>query len=154
MVESFFDKILKFIGLERFTMCIRKILFAARQEAKKLNADYIGSEHILLALIRGERGIAATVLINLRMNFADIEKEVLKLISSQPQSEKIDQTKEIVEYAIKESRSSNHNCVGTEDLLLALLQFKNGIAAKALSNLKLDFAKVRPEVQRILNDEK
>jgi ATP-dependent Clp protease ATP-binding subunit ClpC len=154
MYETFFGRILAYIGLKRFSRCTRRVLQLARQEAKRLNSQYIDSEHVLLALIKGERGIAATVLFNLRMNFTDIENEIKRLVAAKSEDEKKKnnglQSRDIIMQAIKESKDMNHNCVGTEDLLLALLYFNDGIAAQTLTNLKLDFKKVRPEIVRIL----
>ncbi len=154
MYETFFGRILAYIGLRRFSRCTRRVLQLARQEAKRLNSQYVDSEHVLLALIKGERGIAATVLFNLRINFTDIENEISRLIAGKSEDAKKknngSQSRDIIMRAIKESKDMNHNCVGTEDLLLALLYFNDGIAAQALTNLKLDFKKVRPEIERIL----
>jgi len=142
-------------GLARLTRLARQVIFNGRQEAKKLNSKHINSEHLLLALIKGERGIAANVLVNLRMNFSEIEKEVIKLINNQSEEAKKEndnfQARKIVMQAIEESKSLKHNYVGTEDLLLAMLCFKEGIAAQALANLNLDFDNVRPETERILD---
>jgi ATP-dependent Clp protease ATP-binding subunit ClpC len=154
MYETFFGRILAYIGLKRFSRCTRRVLQLARQEAKRLNSQYVDSEHVLLALIKGERGIAATVLFNLRMNFTDIENEIKRLVAAESEDDKKknngSQSRDIIMRAIKESKDMKHNCVGTEDLLLALLYFNDGIAAQTLTNLKLDFKKVRPEIERIL----
>jgi ATP-dependent Clp protease ATP-binding subunit ClpC len=155
MYETFFGRILAYIGLKRFSRCTRRILQLARQEAKRLHSQYIDSEHILLALIKGERGIAATTLFNLRINFTELENEIGRLIANKSEEDKAKtsgaQSRDIIMRAIKESKEMKHNCVGTEDLLLALLYFNDGIAAQALANLKLDFKKVKPEIERILS---
>lgn len=133
----------------------RQVLLKSRHEAKQLNSRHIDSEHILLSMIKGERGIAANVLVNLDMNFCEIEKEVYKLVIQKTEEAKKQnggsQARQILTRAIEESKNLNHNYVGTEDLLLAMLHFKEGIAAKALANLHLCFEKVKPETQRILN---
>lgn len=141
-------------AVARLTRLARQVIYNARKEAKKFNCKHIDSEHFLLAIIKGERGLAANVLLNLNMNFSEIEKETIKLINNQSAEDKNkndgSQLRKIVTQAVEESKSLKHNYVGTEDLLLALVHFKDKIAAQALSNLNLDFNKVQPETERIL----
>ena len=128
---------------ERFTDRARKVMGFANQEAQRLNHDYIGTEHILLGLVKEGSGIGANVLKNMEVDMRKIRKEVEKLV--QPGATdlppgKLPQTpraKKVIEYAIDEARQLNHNYVGTEHLLLGLLREEAGVAAKGLVNLGL-----------------
>jgi len=153
-LKSFISHLLRGIGLERFTKRIRIVLSTARKEAKNANYDYIDTEHLLMALVKGEPGVGATALLNLKMNFAVIEKKLSKFIATKKdirsKLDRVKRSRDIIERAIKESKSLNHNYVGTEHLLLSLLHFKDGAAFQTLSNFGLDIDKVRSEITHIL----
>jgi ATP-dependent Clp protease ATP-binding subunit ClpC len=143
---------------ERFTDRARKVMQLANQEAQRFNHEYIGTEHILLGLIKEGSGVAANVLKNLDIDLRKIRLEVEKIVQTGPGSEmvmmgKLPQTpraKKVIEYAIEEARNLNHNYVGTEHLLLGLLREAEGVAAQVLINLGLKLEDVRQEVLNLL----
>src|SRR3954451_4607755 len=108
---------------ERFTDRARKVMQLANQEAQRFNHEYIGTEHILLGLVKEGSGVAANVLKNLDIDLRKIRLEVQNIVQSGPDAVlgKLPQTpraKKVIEYAIEEARNLNHNYVGTEHLLL------------------------------------
>jgi len=141
---------------ERFTDRARKVMALANQEAQRFNQDYIGTEHILLGLVKEGSGVGATVLKNLEVDIKKLRFEVEKMVKSGPDMVtmgKLPQTpraKKVIEYAIEEARSLNHNYVGTEHILLGLLRETEGIAAQVLMNLGLKLEEVRQEVLNLL----
>ncbi len=141
---------------ERFTDRARKVMQLANQEAQRFNHEYIGTEHILLGLIKEGSGVAANVLKNLDIDLRKIRLEVEKLVQSGPDMVtmgKLPHTpraKKVLEYAVEEARSLNHNYVGTEHLLLGLLREQEGVAAQVLMNLGLRLEDVREEVLNLL----
>ena len=141
---------------ERFTDRARKVMALANQEAQRFNHEYIGTEHILLGLVKEGSGVGATVLKNLEVDIKKLRLEVEKLVKSGPDMVtmgKLPQTpkaKKVVEYAIEEARALNHNYVGTEHILLGLLRESEGIAAQVLMNLGLKLEDVRQEVLNLL----
>ncbi len=128
----------------------------ANQEAQRFNHEYIGTEHILLGLVKEGSGVGANVLKNLDVDIKKLRLEIEKLVKSGPDMVtmgKLPQTpraKKVIEYAIEEARSLNHNYVGTEHLLLGLLRETEGIAAQVLMNLGLKLEDVRQEVLNLL----
>ncbi len=134
---------------ERFTDRARKVMQLANQEAQRFNHEYIGTEHILLGLVKEGSGMAANVLKALDCDLDKIRLEVEKLVQSGPDMVtigKLPQTpraKKVIEYAMEEARNLNHNYVGTEHLLLGLLREQEGVAAQVLMNLTLDLEDVR-----------
>jgi len=141
---------------ERFTDRARKVMQLANQEAQRFNHEYIGTEHILLGLVKEGSGVAANVLKNLDVDLRKIRMEVEKIVQSGPDMVtigKLPQTpraKKVIEYAIEEARNLNHNYVGTEHLLLGLLREQEGVAAQVLMNLGLKLEDVREEVLNLL----
>jgi ATP-dependent Clp protease ATP-binding subunit ClpC len=141
---------------ERFTDRARKVMQLANQEAQRFNHEYIGTEHILLGLVKEGSGVAANVLKNLDVDLRKIRLEVEKLVQSGPDMVtmgKLPQTpraKKVIEYAMEEARNLNHNYVGTEHLLLGLLREQEGVAAQVLMNLGLKLEEVREEVLNLL----
>lgn len=128
----------------------------ANQEAQRFNHEYIGTEHILLGLIKEGSGVAANVLKNLDIDLRKIRLEVEKLVRSGPDlvtMGRLPQTpraKKVIEFSMEEARSLNHNYVGTEHLLLGLLREQEGVAAQVLMNLDLKLEEVRREVLNLL----
>ena len=126
---------------ERFTDRARKVMQLANQEAQRFNHEYIGTEHILLGLVKEGSGVAANVLKNLDIDLRKIRLEVEKIVQAGPDMVtmgKLPQTpraKKVIEYSIEEARNLNHNYVGTEHLLLGLLREQEGVAAQVLMNL-------------------
>lgn len=141
---------------ERFTDRARKVMQLANQEAQRFNHEYIGTEHILLGLVKEGSGVAANVLKNLDVDLRKIRLEVEKIVQSGPDivtMGKLPQTpraKKVIEYAMEEARNLNHNYVGTEHLLLGLLREQEGVAAQVLMNLGLKLEDVREEVLNLL----
>ena len=141
---------------ERLTDRARKVMALANQEAQRFNHEYIGTEHILLGLVKEGSGVGANVLKNLGIDLRKVRLEVEKLVKSGPEMVtmgKLPQTpraKKVIEYAIEEARNLNHNYVGTEHLLLGLLREQDGVAAQVLLNLGLKLEEVREEVLNLL----
>ncbi len=141
---------------ERFTDRARKVMQLANQEAQRFNHEYIGTEHVLLGLVKEGSGVAANVLKNLDVDLRKIRLEVEKIVQSGPDMVtmgKLPQTpraKKVIEYAMEEARNLNHNYVGTEHLLLGLLREQEGVAAQVLMNLGLKLEDVREEVLNLL----
>jgi ATP-dependent Clp protease ATP-binding subunit ClpC len=141
---------------ERFTERARKVMALANQEAQRFNHEYIGTEHILLGLVKEGSGVGANVLKNLGVDLHKVRIEVEKLVKAGPDMVtmgKLPQTpraKKVIEYSIEEARNLNHNYVGTEHLLLGLLREQEGVAAQVLMNLKLQLDEVRDEVLNLL----
>ncbi len=141
---------------ERFTDRARKVMALANQEAQRFNHEYIGTEHILLGLVKEGSGVGANVLKNLDIDLRKVRLEVEKLVKSGPEMVtvgKLPQTpraKKVIEYAIEEARNLNHNYVGTEHLLLGLLREQDGVAAQVLMNLGVKLEEVREEVLNLL----
>ncbi len=141
---------------ERFTDRARKVMALANQEAQRFNHEYIGTEHVLLGLVKEGSGVGANVLKNLDVDLRKVRLEVEKLVKSGPEMVtmgKLPQTpraKKVIEYAIEEARNLNHNYVGTEHLLLGLLREQDGVAAQVLMNLGLKLDEVREEVLNLL----
>jgi len=144
---------------ERFTDRARKVMQLANHEAQRFNHEYIGTEHILLGLIKEGSGVAVNVLKNLDVDLRKIRLEVEKLVQSSPDMVtlgKLPQTpwaKKVIEYSVEESRNLNDNHVGTEHILLGLLREQKGVAAQVLMNLGLKLEEVREEVSRFLGYE-
>src|SRR5690242_2791025 len=143
---------------ERFTDRARKVMQLANQEAQRLNHEYIGTEHILLGLVKEGSGVAANVLKNLDIDLRKIRLEVEKIVQHGPGGEQVvmgrlphtPRAKKVIDYSVEEARNLNHNYVGTEHLLLGLLREQEGVAAQVLMNLGLKLEDVREEVLNLL----
>ncbi|MCX5700053.1 MAG: ATP-dependent Clp protease ATP-binding subunit [Candidatus Omnitrophica bacterium] len=140
----------------RFTERARKVIILAKEEARRFNHDYIGTEHILLGLIREGEGVASTVLQKLGLSLENIRIEVEKLVQPGPTTQIIGdipftpRAKKALELAAEEARSLGHNYIGTEHLLLGLIREGEGIASQVLLNLGLELNTVRSEVMELL----
>jgi ATP-dependent Clp protease ATP-binding subunit ClpC len=143
---------------ERFTDRARKVMQLANQEAQRFNHEYIGTEHMLLGIIKEGSGVAANVLKNLDIDLRKVRLEVEKIVQTGPGGDqgvlgKLPHTpraKKVIEYSVEEARGLNHNYVGTEHLLLGLLREQEGVAAQVLINLGLNLEDVRVEVMNLL----
>jgi len=143
---------------ERFTDRARKVMQLANQEAQRFNHEYIGTEHVLLGLVKEGSGVAANVLKNLDIDLRKIRLEVEKIVQHGPGGEQVvmgrlphtPRAKKVIEYSVEEARNLNHNYVGTEHLLLGLLREQEGVAAQVLMNLGLKLEDVREEVLNLL----
>ena len=141
---------------ERFTERARKVMALANQEAQRFNHEYIGTEHVLLGLVKEGTGVGANVLKNLGVELHKVRMEVEKLVKAGPDMvtmgklPQTPRTKKVIEYSIEEARNLNHNYVGTEHILLGLLREHDGVAAQVLVNLGLKLEEVREEVLNLL----
>src|SRR5438128_6016923 len=141
---------------ERFTDRARKVMALANQEAQRFNHEYIGTEHILLGLVKEGSGVGANVLKNLDVDLRKVRLEVEKLVKSGPDMVtmgKLPQTpraKKVIEYSIEEARRLYHDYVGTEHILLGLIREEAGVAAQVLFNLGLTLPRLREEVCTLL----
>jgi ATP-dependent Clp protease ATP-binding subunit ClpA len=144
---------------ERFTDRARKIMALANQEALRMNHEYIGTEHILLGLVKEGSGVGANALKNLDVNFQKIGFEVVKLVGIRPDlitADKLPQTprvKAALQYAIEEARKLNHNYIGSEHLLLGLFREQDGVAAQVFRNLGIKLDDVRKEIRDLLGND-
>jgi len=136
----------------RFTDRARKVMALANQEAQRFNHEQIGTEHILLGLIKEGSGVVAAVLKNLDVDIKTLGPKVEKLLKRGPDIVTMGKlpltprAKKVIEYAIEEARLFNHNYVGTEHILLGMLRQGEGIAAQVLISLDLKLEDVRQEV--------
>ena len=122
---------------EKFSERARRVLTSAQEEAQHLNHSYIGTEHILLGLIREEEGVAAKVLTNLGVSLSKVRSAVEYIIGRGEKSVTSEigltpRAKRVIELAIDEARRLGHNYIGTEHLLLGLLHEGEGVAAGVL----------------------
>ena len=144
---------------ERFTDRARKVMQYAKQEAQKFNHEYIGTEHILLGLVREGSGVAANVLQNMAIELKKLRLEVEKMVASGPELVSVGQlpftprAKKVIEFAFEEAKSLGHNYIGTEHLLLGLLREEEGIAARVLQHSGVKLDEVREEVLSLLGAE-
>jgi ATP-dependent Clp protease ATP-binding subunit ClpA len=142
---------------DRFTDRARKVMQLANQEAQRFNHEYVGTEHILLGLVKEGSGVAANALKNLDIDLRKIRLEVDKIVQPGPgggiTTGRMPQTpraKKVIEYAIEEARQLHHNYVGTEHLLLGLMREEEGVAAQLLMNLGIKPEDVWKEVRSLL----
>jgi len=142
---------------DRFTNRAKQVKKLAEKEAQRLNHNYIGTEHILLGLIKLGQGVAVDVLRKLDLDFDTIRLEVEKLVGAGPSTKVVGKpahtprATRVYEIAAEEAQNLKHNYVGTEHILLGLLQETDGVAAKVLRNLDVDIEKVRQEILQILS---
>jgi ATP-dependent Clp protease ATP-binding subunit ClpC len=141
---------------DKFTERVRKVIFLAREEASRLQHDSIGTEHLLLGLLREGEGIAATVLSNLGLDLDAIRHAVESMVAQTGGTLTIGEipftsnAKRVLELSVDEARQLGHNYVGTEHLLLGLIREGEGVAAKVLLDMGVDRKKVRDETLKLL----
>jgi ATP-dependent Clp protease ATP-binding subunit ClpC len=141
---------------DRFTDRARKVMNLAKQEAQRLNHEYIGTEHILLGLVQEGSGVAASVLKNLGVDLKKIRAEIEKIVKGSPTMVSMTtlpftpRAKKVLELALEEASQLGHNYIGTEHLLLGLIKENEGIAARVLTNLGVKLEEVREEVLEFL----
>ena len=141
---------------DRFTDRVRKVIYFARDEASRLQHDYIGTEHLLLGVVREGEGIAAKVLGKMDLDFEQIQQAVENMVKGSGGTLNIGEipftprAKRVLELAIEEARLLGHNYVGTEHLLLGLIREGEGVAAQVLAELGVDRKRVREEVLKLL----
>jgi len=141
---------------DKFTNRAKQVIKLAKKEAQKLNHNYLGTEHILLGLLKLGQGIAVNVLRNLNIDYDTALSEVERLVGFGPEIQVYGdpaltgKVKKVFEFANEEATALNHNYVGTEHLLLALLRQLDGVAAQILENLSINLKDVRKEVLKEL----
>ncbi|HSM03052.1 MAG TPA: ATP-dependent Clp protease ATP-binding subunit [Longimicrobiales bacterium] len=142
-----------------FTDRVRKVLAMAREEAIRLQHDYVGTEHILLGLIREGEGVAANVLINLSVDLDQVHERVEDSVRKGKATIALGElpytsrAKKVLEFAMAEAREFNHSYVGTEHLLLGLLREEKGIAAQVLNSLGVTLDEARSETLKVLGSD-
>src|SRR5512145_2944213 len=143
-----------------FTDRVRKVLQMAREEAARLHHEYVGTEHILLGLIREGEGVAAAVLTNLNVDLEEIQQKIEETVkkgkaaaAAGPDLPYTSRAKKVLELAMSEARELNHSYVGTEHLLLGLLREEKGIAAQVLTDAGVNLDAARAETLRLLGTE-
>ena len=141
---------------DKFTNRAKQVIKLAKKEAQRLNHNYLGTEHVLLGLLKLGQGVAVNVLRNLSIDFETVRSEVEKLVGYGPEIQVYGdpaltgKVKKVFEYANEEAANLNHNYVGTEHLLLGLLRQTDGVAAQVLENLNVNLKEVRKEVLKEL----
>jgi ATP-dependent Clp protease ATP-binding subunit ClpC len=144
---------------DKFTERARKVLSLAQEEAQRFQHSYIGTEHLLLGLVREREGVAAKVLSNLGVELNKVRSAVEFIIG---RGDRIvlgeigltPRAKKVIELAVDEARRLNHHYIGTEHLLLGLIREEEGIAAGVLKSLGVNLEKVRTETIKVLNQRK
>ena len=141
---------------DKFTNRAKQVIKLAKKEAQRLNHNYLGTEHVLLGLLKLGQGIAVNVLRNLNLDYETIRAEVERIVGFGPEIQVYGdpaltgKVKKVFEFANEEAANLNHNYVGTEHLLLALLRQTDGVAAQVLENLNINLKEIRKEVLKEL----
>lgn len=141
---------------DKFTNRAKQVIKLAKKEAQRLNHNYLGTEHVLLGLLKLGQGVAVNVLRTLNIEFDTVRAEVEKVVGFGPEIQVYGdpaltgKVKKVFEYANEEAAALNHNYVGTEHLLLGLLKQTEGVAAQVLENLNVNLKEVRKEVLKEL----
>lgn len=141
---------------DKFTNRAKQVIKLAKKEAQRLNHNYLGTEHVLLGLLKLGQGVAVNVLKKMNIDFDTVRAEVEKLVGFGPEIQVYGdpaltgKVKKVFEYSNEEAANLNHNYVGTEHLLLGLLRQTDGVAAQVLENLNVNLKEVRKEVLKEL----
>ena len=141
----------------KFTHRARTVLTLAQEEAQRLNHNYIGTEHLLLGLIREGNGVAAKVLTTMDISLPEVRSKVETIIGRGKDTAKGEigltpRAKKVIELAVDEARHLNHHYIGTEHLLLGLIREGQGVAAGVLEELGINLQRVRREVMVALEN--
>ena len=143
-------------SMERFTQRARRVLSLAHQEAERMRHNYIGTEHLLLGLIREEGGVAGRVLRELGLEVARVEEMVDRLTGpGQHRGGKLDLspgTQQVLEYAVEEARRMGHHYIGTEHILLGLVRYGEGVALDVLRKMGITPEQIRRQTRRVLQE--
>jgi ATP-dependent Clp protease ATP-binding subunit ClpC len=143
-------------GMDRFTQRARRVLNLAYQEAERMRHNYIGTEHLLMGLIREEGGVAGRVLRELGLEADRVQEMVERLTGpGQYRGGKLDLspgTQQVLEYAVEEARRMGHHYIGTEHLLLGLVRYGEGIALDVLRKLGVTPEQIRRQTRRVLQE--
>ena len=142
---------------ERFTDRARRVAVLAQEEARMLHHDHIGTEHILLGLLREGEGVAATALESLGISLEAVRQQVEEIIGQGQQAPSghipfTPRAKKVLELSLREALQLGHNYIGTEHILLGLIAEREGVAAQVLSELGADLDGAREQVIRLLEE--
>src|SRR5580658_8675535 len=144
-------------SMQNFTPRAQQVLALARKEADRFNHNFVGTEHLLLGLIKLGQGVAVNVLQKLGLDLDTVRMEVEKQVGTGPDQKMIGnipytpRVKKVLALASKEAKNLNHTYVGTEHILLGLLREGDGVAAKVLRNLDVDIEQTRQEILKELD---
>ncbi len=138
---------------ERFTERARKVVVLAQDEARHFNHNYIGTEHLLLGLLREDEGVAAQALSSLNVTLDEVREQVESIVGygeegTGAQAPFTPRSKKVLELALREALQLGHNYIGTEHILLGVLRESSGLAARVLSDLGADPARLRSKIER------
>ncbi len=141
---------------ERFTERARQVVVFAQEEARTLKHNHIGTEHLLLGLVREREGVAARVLVSLGIEIDSVRAQVVEILGSGEEILKgqipfTAEAKKLLELALREAQGLGHNYIGTEHLLLALVSDRDSVGARILLDFDIDSQKVRSDVLRMLS---
>src|SRR5438309_1310932 len=141
---------------ERFTERARQVVVLAQEEARALGHNYIGTEHVLLGLMREEQGIGARALDALGVTLEDVRDQVMRIVGEGDEAGTgqipfTPRAKKVLELSLREALTLGHNYIGTEHILLGLVRENEGVAARILLDFGADADKVRSEVIRFLS---
>ncbi len=148
------------LNFSRFTDRARKVMQLANQEAQRFGHEYLGTEHIVIGLAKEGSGVASNVLKNLEIDLAKIRSEVEKIVVAGPETRPMGKlpisprAKNVLQHAMHEASNLNHNYVGTEHILLGLLQERDCVAVQIMLNLGCSSETVRDEVLRLIGSPK
>src|SRR5208282_3942874 len=143
--------------MDNFTPRAQQVLVLARKEAERFNHNYVGTEHLLLGLIKLDQGVAVNVLQKMGLDLERVRMEVEKRVGSHPETNMVGnipytpRVKKVLALAGKEAKALNHPYVGTEHILLGLLREGEGVAARVLKSLEVDPARTRNEILKELD---
>jgi len=142
---------------QRFSDRARLVVVLAQEESRKLNHNYIGTEHILLGLIREGKGVAAKTLGSLGISLDPVRQQVEEIIGRGQETPQghipfTPRAKKVLELSLRESRQLGHDYIGTEHILLGLIREGDGVAAQVLVRLGADLNRVRQQVIQLLNE--
>src|SRR3954464_484603 len=143
--------------MNNFTPRAQQVLALARKEANRFNHNYVGTEHLLLGLIKLGQGVAVNVLQKMGLDLETVRMEVEKQVGSGPETKMVGnipytpRVKKVLALAGKEAKALNHSYVGTEHILLGLLREGEGVAARVLKTLEVDIERTRNEILRELD---
>ena len=140
---------------ERFTERARQVVVLAQDEARILRHNYIGTEHLLLGLLREDEGLAGRVLVDLGISLEDVRAQVARIIGAGDEAATgqipfTPRAKKVLELSLREAMALGHNYIGTEHILLGLLRENEGVAVRILLGLGVDAEKIRNEIVRKL----
>src|SRR6266511_28136 len=143
--------------MNNFTPRAQQVLALARKEADRFNHNYVGTEHLLLGLIKLGQGVAVNVLQKMGLDLETVRLAVEKQVGTGPETKMVGnipytpRVKKVLALAQKEARALNHSYVGTEHILLGLLREGDGVAARVLKNLDVDIEQTRQEILKELD---